>query len=55
MQMYKYLCPNIEKAMQNVMYSIPDKSEAKKVVVTSGVIDGTGEALMYGKRNKKIA
>ena len=29
----------IEKAMQNVMFSIPDRTDAKKVVVTSGVID----------------
>lgn len=45
----------IEKAMQKVMYTIPDLSEAKKVIVTSGVIDGTEEAIIYGARNKKIA
>ena len=45
----------IEKAMQKVMYSIPDMTDAKKVVVTSGVIDGTEDALVYGARNKKIA
>lgn len=45
----------IEKAMQNVMYSIPDMAGAKRVVVTSGVIDGTEEAVVYGSRNKKIA
>ncbi|MCM1044453.1 MAG: ATP-dependent Clp protease ATP-binding subunit ClpX [Candidatus Gastranaerophilales bacterium] len=45
----------IEKAMQNVMYFVPDKSDAKKVIVTSGVIDGTEEAVIYGNRNKKIA
>ena len=45
----------IEKAMQNVMYSIPDRSDAKSVVVTSGVIDGTEEAVVYGGKNKKIA
>ena len=45
----------IEKSMQNVMFSIPDRTEAKKVVVTSGVIDGTEEAVIYGNRNKKIA
>ena len=45
----------IEKAMQKVMYSIPDLKDAKKVVITSGVIDGTEEALVYGARNKKIA
>lgn len=45
----------IEKAMQNVMYSVPDMADAKKVVVTSGAIDGTEEAVVYGARNKKIA
>lgn len=45
----------IEKAMQNVMFSIPDRTDAKKVVVTSGVIDGTEEAVVYGNKNKKIA
>lgn len=45
----------IEKAMQNVMFSIPDRTDARKVVVTSGVIDGTEEAVVYGSKNKKIA
>jgi ATP-dependent Clp protease ATP-binding subunit ClpX len=45
----------IEKAMQNVMFSIPDRTDAKKVVVTPGVIDGTEEAVVYGNKNKKIA
>lgn len=45
----------IEKSMQNVMFSIPDRSDARKVVVTSGVIDGTEEAVVYGSKNKKIA
>ncbi len=45
----------IEKSMQKVMFSIPDRADAKKVVVTSGVIDGTEEAVVYGNRNKKIA
>ena len=45
----------IEKAMQNVMFSIPDRADAEKVVVTSGVIDGTEEAVVYGSKNKKIA
>ena len=45
----------IEKAMQNVMYSVPDRPDAKRVIVTSGVIDGTEEAVIYGNRNKKIA
>ena len=41
----------IEKAMQNVMFSIPDRTDAKKVVVTSGVIDGIEEAVVYGNKN----
>lgn len=45
----------IEKAMQNVMYSVPDMADVKKVVVTVGVIDGTEEAVVYGNKNKKIA
>lgn len=45
----------IEKAMQNVMFSIPDRADAKKVIVTSGVIEGTEEAVVYGSKNKKIA
>lgn len=45
----------IEKSMQNVMFSIPDRADAKRVVITSGVVDGTGDAAVYGKWNKKIA
>lgn len=45
----------IEKAMQNVMFSVPDRSDAKRVVVTSGVIDGIEEAVVYSGKNKKIA
>lgn len=45
----------IEKAMQNVMFSIPDRTDARRVVVTSGAIDGTEDAVVYGSRNKKIA
>lgn len=45
----------IEKAMQNMMFSIPDRADVRKVVVTSGVIDGTEDAAVYGKWNKKIA
>ncbi len=45
----------IEKSMQNVMSSIPDRSDVRKVVVTSGVIDGIEEAVIYGSKNKKIA
>ncbi len=45
----------IEKSMQNIMFSTPDRPDARKVIVTSGVIDGTEEAVIYGNRNKKIA
>lgn len=45
----------VEKAMHKVMYSIPDMADAKKVVITSDVIDGNSEALVYGTKNKKIA
>ena len=45
----------IENAMQSVMYTVPDRSDAKKVVITSGVIDGTENAVVYGSRNRKIA
>lgn len=45
----------IEKSMQNVMFSIPDRADAKRVVITSGVVDGTEDAAVYGKWNKKIA
>lgn len=45
----------IEKSMKKIMYDIPDVTGAKKVVITSGVIDGTEDAIVYGERNKKIA
>lgn len=45
----------IEKSMQNVMFSVPDMADAKKVVITPGVVDGTEEVVIYGSRNKKIA
>ena len=45
----------IERAMQQVMFDIPDIVGARKVVVTHGVIDGTEEPIVYGARNKKIA
>lgn len=45
----------IEKAIQNVMYFIPDISDARRVVVTPGVIDGIEDAVVYGSRNRKIA
>ena len=45
----------IEKAMQKVMFEVPELPNAKKVVVTSGVIDGREDAIVYGARNRKIA
>ena len=45
----------VEKALQKVMFDIPDMAEAKRVVVTDNVIDGTGNVIVYGARNKKIA
>lgn len=45
----------IEKSMQNVMFSIPDRADAKKAIVTSGVIEGIEEAVIYSNKNKKIA
>ena len=45
----------IEKAMKKVMYSIPDMTDAKKVVITADVVDGKADAVIYGTRNKKIA
>ena len=45
----------VEKSMQKVMFSLPDITDAKRVVITEGVIDGKSDALAYGARNKKIA
>ena len=45
----------IERTMQKIMFSLPDMTDAKRVIITSGVIDGTEEAVVYGARNKKIA
>lgn len=45
----------IEKAMQKVMFEIPELHNAKKVVVTRGVIDGSEDAVIYGAKNRKIA
>ena len=45
----------IENAMKNIMFDVPDMSDIKKIVVTSDVIDGTGNAIMYSSKNKKIA
>lgn len=45
----------IEKFMKNIMYEIPDMTDAKKVVITADVVDGKADALVYDVRNKKIA
>lgn len=45
----------VEKTMKNIMYSLPDMPNAKKVVITSDVVDGKADAAVYGVRNKKIA
>ena len=45
----------VENALQKVMFDVPDMAEAKRVVVTDNVIDGTGNVIVYGARNKKIA
>lgn len=45
----------IEKCMKKIMYSIPDMTDAKKVVITADVVDGKADAIVYGARNKKIA
>ena len=45
----------IEKAMQDVMYAVPDIADAKRIVVTSGVIDGTENVIVYGSKDMKIA
>ena len=45
----------MEKAMQKVMFDVPDMEKARKVVITGGCIDGTADALVYEARNKKLA
>lgn len=45
----------IENSMKDIMFKVPDMPDVKKVVITPGVVDGTEEALIYGKWNKKIA
>jgi len=45
----------VEKSLQKVMFDVPDMTDAKRVVVTDNVIDGTGNVVVYGARNKKIA
>ena len=45
----------IEKAMKKIMYDIPDMTDAKKVIITSDVVEGKADALIYGAKDKKIA
>lgn len=45
----------IEKAMQKVMFAVPDMIDAKKVIITADCVDGKADALVYGARNRKIA
>lgn len=45
----------VEKSMQKVMFSLPDITDAKKVIITADVVDGKSDAIIYGARNKKIA
>lgn len=45
----------VEGALQKIMFEVPDMNGVERVVVTSGVIDGTEEPNVYGTRNKKIA
>lgn len=45
----------IEDFMKDIMFKVPDIPDAKKVVITPGVVDGIEEAVIYGNRNKKIA
>ena len=45
----------IEKAMKKIMYDIPDMTDAKRVIITSDVVEGKAGALIYGAKDKKIA
>lgn len=45
----------IEKAIRDVMYSVPDMPDIRKVIITSGVIDGTEEPVIYGTKKIEIA
>lgn len=45
----------MEKSLQKIMFDIPDMTDAKKIVVTAGVIQGTEEVVVYGSKNRKIA
>lgn len=45
----------VEKALQKVMFDVPDMGDVNKIVVTAGVINGTEEPVIYGEKNRKIA
>lgn len=45
----------IEKAMQKVMFDVPDMADAKKIIITADCVIGKADALVYGAKNKKIA
>lgn len=45
----------IESLMKDIMFKMPDMLDARKVVITPGVVDGTEEAVVYNSKNKKIA
>lgn len=45
----------IEKAMQKIMFEVPDIPDAERVLVTAECIKGTADARVYGKKNRKIA
>ncbi|RKI51324.1 ATP-dependent Clp protease ATP-binding subunit ClpX, partial [bacterium D16-51] len=45
----------IEKFMKDIMFKVPDMPDAKKVVITPGVIDGTEEADIYINKDRKSA
>lgn len=45
----------MEKSLQKIMFEVPDMTDAKKIVVTSGVIDGMEDVTVYGNGNRKIA
>ena len=45
----------IENFMKDIMFKVPDMPDVKRVVITPGVVDGTEDAAVYGKWNKKTA
>lgn len=45
----------MEKSLQKIMFEVPDMTEAKKVIITAGVIDGTEDVTVYGSKDRKIA